>query len=93
MTKEDVQRIATLARLEFTDTELEAFAKEFTMCVDYVGTIASVDLSNVEPLASVNDTTNMLRDDVVGECLTTEEALNNAPKKNEAFFKVPKVLG
>jgi len=30
---------------------------------------------------------------VVGECLTTEQALANAPKKNEAFFKVPKVLG
>lgn len=93
MTTEDVQKIARLARLEFSDAELESFAKEFTMCVDYVGTIASVDLSNVEPLVSVNDTTNELREDVVGECLPTAEALKNAPKKNDAFFKVPKVLG
>lgn len=93
MTTEDVRKIADLAKLCFTDDEIEQFTQEFTKIVDYVGTIAAADMSNVEPLTSVNDLHNVFREDVAGECLTTEEALSNAPKKNESFFKVPKVLG
>jgi aspartyl-tRNA(Asn)/glutamyl-tRNA(Gln) amidotransferase subunit C len=50
-------------------------------------------MTGVEPMVAVNDHVNAFREDVAGECLTTEEALRNAPKKNEAFIKVPKVLG
>lgn len=93
MNVSDIHRIAELARLRFTDAEAEAFAEQFSSIVDYVGAINSVDMAGVEPLTSVNNTVNVLREDVVGECLTTEEALRNAPRKNEAFIKVPKVLG
>ena len=93
MNKADVQRVAELARLEFSETELEAFTKEFSSIVEYVGSIASLDLKDVTPLSSVSGAINVERDDVVGECLDTETALKNAPKKNESFFKVPKVLG
>lgn len=93
MNVSDIHRIAELARLRFTDAEAEAFAEQFSSIVDYVGAINSVDMKGVEPLTSVNNTVNVLREDVVGECLTTEEALRNAPRKNEAFIKVPKVLG
>ena len=93
MTKQEIQRVAELSRLQFTDEQLDAFIADFSRCVDYVGTIAKVDMSDVEPMASVNDTNNDFREDLVGDCLTTEEALRNAPKKNDAFFKVPKVLG
>ncbi|MBK6291929.1 MAG: Asp-tRNA(Asn)/Glu-tRNA(Gln) amidotransferase subunit GatC [Ignavibacteria bacterium] len=93
MNVSDIHRIAELARLRFTDAEAEAFAEQFSSIVDYVGAINSVDMSGVEPLTSVNNTVNVLREDIVGECLTTEEALRNAPRKNEAFIKVPKVLG
>jgi len=41
----------------------------------------------------VNHQVNVLRDDVTGESIPTADALRNAPKKNEAFIKVPKVLG
>jgi len=92
MTREEVQRIAELAQLSFTEEELDRFAEEFSRIVDYVGTITSVEMSGIEPMASVTGTTNMFREDVVGTCLATEIALANAPKKNDAFFKVPKVL-
>ena len=92
MKREEIKRIAELARLEFTDAQMDTFAKEFDGIVSYVGTIEEVDLAGVEPLASVSGLTNQTRDDVVGECLTTSEALQNAPKKNDSFFKVPKVL-
>jgi aspartyl-tRNA(Asn)/glutamyl-tRNA(Gln) amidotransferase subunit C len=93
MNVQEIHRIAELARLRFSDAEAEAFAEQFSSIVDYVGAINSVDMTGVEPLTSVNNTVNVLREDVVGECLTTEEALRNAPKKNESFIKVPKVLG
>lgn len=93
MNSTDIKRIADLARLEFSDDEIEGFARQFTNIVDYIGTMNAVDMTGVEPMAHVNEAVNVFRDDVVGECLTTAEALSNAPQKNEAFFKVPKVLG
>ena len=92
MTREQVQRIAELAQLTFTEAELDAFVAEFTHIVDYVGTISEVDMTGVEPMASLTGATTTFRDDVAGDCLDTAEALSNAPKKNDAFFKVPKVL-
>ncbi|CAN5403095.1 Asp-tRNA(Asn)/Glu-tRNA(Gln) amidotransferase subunit GatC [soil metagenome] len=93
MTTAELSRIAELARLRFSEQELAAFGEQFENIVAYVGAINALDMSGVEPMAHVGDATNVMRADVVGECLTTEQALANAPKKNEAFFKVPKVLG
>ena len=93
MTIAEVQRIAELARLRFSDEELEVFAKQFSSIVDYVGQVASADLSDVEPMTCCNEGPVALRVDAVGPTLTTAQALSNAPQKNDAFFKVPKVLG
>lgn len=93
MTTDEVKAVADLARLQFTQEELERFAREFSDIVEYVGVINAVDMTGIEPMTHVHEIVNVMREDVVGECLTTEEALRNAPKKNDAFFKVPKVLG
>ncbi len=93
MNVNDIHRIAELARLRFTDEQASAFAADFEGIVSYIGAISAVDMSGVEPLIAVNNHVNAFREDVAGECLSTEEALRNAPKKNEAFIKVPKVLG
>lgn len=93
MTIEEVQKIADLARLRFSEEELVVFAREFSGIVDYVGLVASADLSDVEPMTCCNEGPATLRTDVVGPTLSTAEALSNAPQKNDAFFKVPKVLG
>lgn len=93
MKASDIQRVAELSRLSFRADEIETFAAQFDRILDYVGAINALDMSGIEPQATVNDAVNVLRDDVVGDCLTTEDALLNAPKKNEAFIKVPKVLG
>lgn len=93
MNVSEIHKIANLARLRFSDAEAEAFAEQFSNIVEYVGAINAIDMQGVEPMTAVNDHVNAFRDDVVGESLTTEEALRNVPKKNEAFIKVPKVLG
>lgn len=88
----DVKRLAELSRLAFSDEQLESFSDQFSKIVDYIGVVTELDLEGVEPMLSVNETVNVFRPDVVGDCVSTADALSNAPKKNEAFFKVPKVL-
>lgn len=89
----DLRRIADLSRLSFSDDELAAFALQFDSIVDYVSAINALDRTGVEPQTHVNETTNVFRDDVVGATVSTKDALANAPRKNDAFIKVPRVLG
>ena len=90
--KETVSRIAVLAKLEYKDAELEKFSDRFTKILDYIAVIDGIDLEGVEPLAHVIETENVFRADVAKPGVSLEQALRNAPKKNESFFKVPKVI-
>jgi aspartyl-tRNA(Asn)/glutamyl-tRNA(Gln) amidotransferase subunit C len=93
MTPEDVRKVASLARLRVSDEELEGFTAQFNQIVAYVEKLDEVDTTGVEPMTSVLDASNVLRDDEPGPLLTSAEALSNAPKKTEGFFSVPKVIG
>ncbi len=88
----DVAHIAKLSKLHFSDSELEGFAKEFTELVSYVDVINHLDIDSVEPLEQVVSTQGQLREDESRDSISTKDALLNAPKKSETFFKVPKVL-
>ncbi len=92
-TRETVERIAVLAKLHFNESEIDAFTAQFNDILSYIGEIEKLDLEGVEPLVHMTEVANVFREDVPHNCLTREEALQNAPKRNEAFFKVPKVLG
>ena len=92
-TRETVERIAVLAKLQFSESEIDTFTTQFNDILSYIDEIEKLDLEGVEPLIHMTDAANVFRDDVPHTCLTREEALQNAPKRNEAFFKVPKVLG
>lgn len=92
VSKEQIERIASLSRLEFTNEEKDAFFDTFAHVLEYVDTINKVDLEAVSPLASVSGAENSFRDDVEQPSVSTKEALSNAPKHNETFFKVPRVL-
>ena len=91
--RETVQQVAQLAKLQFNEQELDEFTQQFDKILNYIGEIEKLDLEGVEPLTHITNTQNVLREDVVKPSLTTEEALRNAPRKNESFFKVPKVIG
>ena len=93
VTKKDVEHIAKLAKLKFTDEEKQKLQGEMNKVLDYIDTLNEIpDLDKVEPLENINDTENIFREDESEKCLTKEEALKNAPAKTENFFKVPKVL-
>ena len=93
VTVSDVEHIARLAKLEFSDAEKETFTHQLNAILAYVEQLNKLDTSAVEPLSHVIDFENVFREDVVQPGLTPSDALRNAPAKSEKFFKVPKVIG
>lgn len=73
LTDDDVRHIAKLARLEINDEDLSSYSKELTAILAYIDTLSEVDTSNVEPLTSVTNTQNQLREDIVRP---DEESIN-----------------
>jgi aspartyl-tRNA(Asn)/glutamyl-tRNA(Gln) amidotransferase subunit C len=92
VTIKDVEHIAKLANLEFTDAEKEKFTHQLNQILEYVEQMNKLDTSSVEPLSHVIELNNVFRADEVNKGVSTEEALKNAPSKTEKFFKVPKVI-
>lgn len=92
ITRELLDKIAHLARLEFDEKDAEKMMKDMTDIVDWVEKLKEVDTEGVEPLTTMSHEINALRDDEVKEHMSHESALKNAPKKDDEYFRVPKVL-
>lgn len=88
-----VRHIGKLGRIELSDAQVEAFARQLASILTYVDKLSELDTANVEPLAHPVEMTNVLSDDVPQPSLTAEQALANAPDRDGSFFKVPKVIG
>ncbi len=93
VTTKDVAYIAELARLKFTEPEQEKMTSELNMILHYIEKLNEVDTEGVEPLSTIHDQINVLRADVEHTPLSNDEALKNAPDRQDRFFKVPKVIG
>lgn len=92
LSRDEISKVALLARLRLTTTELETFTGQLSQIVDFVAQLQALDTSQVEPLAHGIDVQNVFRDDVRGEALPREAALANAPRRNAEGFLVPAVL-
>ncbi len=92
VTKKDVEKIAELTRLKFNENELDSFTDEMNKILSYVEKLNELNTENVEPLSHPNEDSNVFRDDVLKPSISTEEALKNAPDRDDKFFKVPKVI-
>ena len=92
ITKKEVEHVALLARLKFSEEEKEPFVKQLSGILGYVEKLNEVDTSNIEPTSHVIKMQNVFRDDVVTDSLPREKALSNAPDKTEKFFRVPKII-
>lgn len=93
VSKHDVDYIASLARLSFSEAEKEAMTQDLNQILNYVEKLNELDTTRVEPLANLSERVNALRDDVVKPSIAIGEALKNAPDSQDRFFKVPKVIG
>lgn len=87
-----VRRVALLSRLELSDAEITQFSGELSDIVTYIEKLNELDTENVEPLAHCLAVHNVLREDTPTPSLSNEQALANAPQREEEYFKVPKVL-
>jgi aspartyl-tRNA(Asn)/glutamyl-tRNA(Gln) amidotransferase subunit C len=92
LTRDEVAKVALLARLRLTPDELDTFTGQLSSIVDYVAQLQALDTSGVEPLAHGIEVRNVFREDVRGESLRRDAALSNAPMRNEEAFLVPPVL-
>jgi aspartyl-tRNA(Asn)/glutamyl-tRNA(Gln) amidotransferase subunit C len=90
--KETLNKMAHLARLEFEEKDAEKMMEDMTNMVSFVEKLNEVDTTGIEPLTTMSHEVNALREDEVKNQLSHDEALKNAPKKDDNFFRVPKVL-
>lgn len=93
VTIKDVEHVASLARLSFTEEEKQKLVAELNTILEYMEQLNELDTTDVEPLSQVIELTNVFREDILRPGLTREEALRNAPARTGKFFKVPKVIG
>lgn len=87
-----IDNLAHLARLQFSDEEKAELQKDLQSMIAFVEKLNEIDTTGVEPLLHMSGNINVLRNDEVKNCITHEEALLNAPVKDDTFFKVPKVI-
>jgi aspartyl-tRNA(Asn)/glutamyl-tRNA(Gln) amidotransferase subunit C len=92
ITKQEVEKVAKLARLEITEAEKEAFAKQLSQVLTHVETLKQYDTKGIEPTATVLGQVNVFRDDVVRPSLPVEKALANAPDREADGFSVPRII-
>lgn len=96
ISREDVVRVAELAYLDLSESELETYRAQVDEILEYIGKLNELDTENVEPMAQVlsDDQTAdaTLRDDVVVPCGIAAEVLKQAPDPEPPFFRVPKVI-
>lgn len=92
ISKDDVIKVAELARLEVTQEETEVFTDQLENILEYVEKLNELDTDNVEPTSHVLDISTSLREDKVVNWLTIEEVLQNAPESEDDFFVVPQVI-
>ncbi|HUL44020.1 MAG TPA: Asp-tRNA(Asn)/Glu-tRNA(Gln) amidotransferase subunit GatC [Bacteroidota bacterium] len=93
VTMKDVEHVAKLAHLKFSEEEKAALLHDLNEILSYMEKLKEVDTSSVEPLSHVNPVGNVFREDIVIPSSDRETILKNAPDRTEEFFKVPKVIG
>ena len=92
ITRAEVEHIATLARLELTEAEIEQLQSDLSQILEYVDQLNELDTTQVLPTAHVVAQEDVLREDVTRPSMSTEEVLSNAPQAEEGYFRVHAVL-
>ncbi|MFH1017144.1 MAG: Asp-tRNA(Asn)/Glu-tRNA(Gln) amidotransferase subunit GatC [Pseudomonadota bacterium] len=97
LSHKDLLHVAELARLEIPERLRETIERQFNEIVGYVEKLNELDTKGIEPTAQVISeaakTGTPLAADTPGPSLPKEEALRNAPDKQDDFFKVPRMIG
>jgi aspartyl-tRNA(Asn)/glutamyl-tRNA(Gln) amidotransferase subunit C len=90
--KQTLDKLAHLSRLEIKEENEATMLKDLSNIVTFIEKLNEVNTDGVEPLTTMSQEINALREDEPGGHLTHEEVLKNAPAKDKDFFRVPKVI-
>ncbi len=90
--KENVIKIAKLAKLELNEEEVEIFSKQLPKILEFIEKLEELETENILPFYELIDKESPLREDIPQKGLSQEEALSNAPEKANGFFVVPRVV-
>jgi aspartyl-tRNA(Asn)/glutamyl-tRNA(Gln) amidotransferase subunit C len=89
---ETLKKIAHLSRLELDEKNTDKMLQDMNNMLAFVEKLNEVDTDGIEPLTTMSHEINALRDDMTTQDLTHKQVLQNAPKKDSDYFRVPKVL-
>jgi aspartyl-tRNA(Asn)/glutamyl-tRNA(Gln) amidotransferase subunit C len=92
ITREEVQRVALLARLRLTPQEESQLTEQLDHILGYMEKLAELDTSNVEPFSHAVDAVNVVREDIITNRPNADALLANAPDRDATYFKVPKII-
>ncbi|MBF0252494.1 MAG: Asp-tRNA(Asn)/Glu-tRNA(Gln) amidotransferase subunit GatC [Candidatus Omnitrophica bacterium] len=93
ISEDTVAAVANLARLSLSSEDIKLFQKQLAPILEYIAQLDEVDITGIQPTSHVLPSMkDVFREDIVHECLSNEEALENAPDKGDGFFKVPQVI-
>jgi aspartyl-tRNA(Asn)/glutamyl-tRNA(Gln) amidotransferase subunit C len=90
--RQQVQKVALLARLQLTPAEEEKFTTQLSSILDYFEQLSELDVSNVQPTTRAIDVSNVVRADQHKPSSEREEILEGAPDREGEYFKVPKIV-
>jgi aspartyl-tRNA(Asn)/glutamyl-tRNA(Gln) amidotransferase subunit C len=94
LTRDDVLKLAQLARLDLSDDEVESFKNELAEILQYVEMLDNVDVNGLEPTSQVTGLVNVSRDDTVKDYgYTATDLLQNVPERQEDLIKVKRMIG
>ncbi len=92
ITKQEVEHVAGLARLELSDNEKANLIDQLSNILTYVEQLNELDTKGVDPTSHVLDISNVMREDIPHESLAQEKALANAPDKTAGHYRVPLII-
>ena len=90
--REQVRKVAHLARLELTEAEEEQFTTQLSSILDYFNQLSELDTDDVPPTARAIDVSNVTRSDNLETYANRDEILESAPEQEGDYFRVPKIL-
>ncbi len=93
LTKEEILKLAFLARLKLSDDEVEKYQKELSSILEYVKHLDNVDVSGLEPTYQVSGLVNVSRkDQIIDYGVSNEELLKNVPVREGMYIKVRRMI-
>lgn len=92
LSKEEVKKLALLARIALSDAEVEKYQKDLSTVLDYVDELKKVDVSGVDEVFEVTGLVNVQRDDKVVTAENHQEIFSQAPEMKDGFYKVKAIL-